>query len=42
MSKLFDNGFWFDIGKHEIKTFRVSHDLSVRETDFLEGIVKGD
>ena len=26
----------------EIKTFRVSHDLSVRETDFLEGIVKGD
>ncbi len=39
MSKLFDNGFWFDIGKHEIKTFRVHKDLSVSETDFLEGIV---
>lgn len=42
MSKLFDNGFWFDIKKHEIKTFRISHDLSVTETDFLEGIVKGE
>ncbi len=39
MSKLFDNGFWFDIKKHEIKTFRVKRDLTVIETDFLEGIV---
>lgn len=39
MSKLFDNGFWFDIGKHEIKTFRVDRELSVKETNFLEGIV---
>ena len=38
MSKLFDNGFWFDIKKHEIKTFRVDHNLNVKETDFLEGI----
>ncbi|MBO5433458.1 MAG: alpha-mannosidase [Clostridia bacterium] len=38
MSKLFDNGFWFDIKKHEIKTFRVDHNLKVKETDFLEGI----
>ena len=40
MSKLFDNGFWFDIKKHEIKTFRVSPDLSVNEVNFLEGIVE--
>ncbi len=39
MSKLFDNGFWFDIGKHEIKTFRVDHELNVTEVNFLEGIV---
>ena len=39
MSKLFDNGFWFDIAKHEVKTFRVRRDLTVLETDFLEGIV---
>ena len=39
MSKLFDNGFWFDIGKHEIKTFRVDRELNVKETNFLEGIV---
>ena len=39
MSKLFDNGFWFDIKKHEVKTFRVRRDLTVLETDFLEGIV---
>lgn len=39
MSKLFDNGFWFDIGKHEIKTFRVDRNLNVKETNFLEGIV---
>ena len=38
MSKLFDNGFWFDIKKHEIKTFRVDHNLNIKETDFLEGI----
>ncbi len=40
MSKLFDNGFWYDIGKHEIKTFRVDRDTNVREVNFLEGIVK--
>ena len=39
MSKLFDNGFWFDIGKHEIKTFRVDRDTNVKEVNFLEGIV---
>ncbi len=39
MSKLFDNGFWFDIQKHEVKTFRVRRDLTVLETNFLEGIV---
>ena len=38
MSKLFDNGFWFDIGKNEIKTFRVDKELNVREVNFLEGI----
>lgn len=42
MSKLFDNGFWFDIGKHEVKTFRVHHDLTVTEVDFLEGITEGE
>ncbi len=40
MSKLFDNGFWFDIGKHEIKTFRIDRDTNVTEVNFLEGIVK--
>ncbi len=40
MSKLIDNGFWFDIGKHEIKTFRVDHNLNVKETNLLEGIVE--
>ncbi|MEE1503536.1 MAG: glycoside hydrolase family 38 C-terminal domain-containing protein [Acutalibacteraceae bacterium] len=40
MSKLFDNGFWFDIGKHETKTFRVDRELNVKETNFLEGIVE--
>ncbi len=40
MSKLFDNGFWFDIGKNEIKTFRVNRDLKVLETNFLEGVAK--
>ncbi len=40
MSKLFDNGFWYDIGKHEIKTFRVDRDTNVREVNFLEGIVE--
>ncbi len=39
MSKLFDNGFWYDIKKHEIKTFRVDRDTNVREVNFLEGIV---
>ena len=39
MSKLFDNGFWFDIQKHEVKTFRVRRDLTVLETNFLEGIL---
>lgn len=39
MSKLFDNGFWFDIGKHEIKTFRIDRETNVREVNFLEGIV---
>ncbi len=40
MSKLFDNGFWYDIGKHEIKTFRVDRETNVAEVNFLEGIVK--
>ena len=40
MSELFDNGFWFDIKKHEIKTFRVDRDTRVRDINFLEGIVK--
>ncbi len=40
MSKLFDNGFWYDIKKHEIKTFRVDRDTNVREVNFLEGIVE--
>ena len=40
MSKLFDNGFWYDIGKHEIKTFRIDRDTNVREVNFLEGIVE--
>ena len=39
MSKLFDNGFWYDIGKHEIKTFRIDHNTFVKEVNFLEGIV---
>ena len=39
MSKLFDNGFWFDIGANEIKTFRVDRSLKVTEVNFLEGIV---
>ena len=39
MSKLFDNGFWFDIKKHEIKTFRIDRETKVREINFLEGIV---
>ncbi len=40
MSKLFDNGFWYDIGKHEIKTFRIDRETNVTEVNFLEGIVK--
>ncbi len=40
MSKLFDNGFWFDIGKHEIKTFRIDRETNVTEVNFLEGIIK--
>jgi alpha-mannosidase len=40
MSKLFDNGFWFDIKKHEIKTFRVDRETRVREINFLEGIAE--
>ena len=40
MSKLFDNGFWFDIAKHEIKTFRIDRETNVTEVNFLEGIVK--
>ncbi len=40
MCKLFDNGFWFDIKKHEIKTFRIDRDTNVREVNFLEGVVK--
>lgn len=40
MSDLFDNGFWFDIGKNEIKTFRVQKDGSVLDVNFLEGIVR--
>ena len=40
MSKLFDNGFWYDIKKHEIKTFRVDRDTNVREVNFLEGIIE--
>ncbi len=40
MCKLFDNGFWFDIGKHQIKTFRIDRDTNVREVNFLEGVVK--
>lgn len=40
MSKLFDNGFWFDIGKHEIKTFRIDRETNVAEVNFLEGIIK--
>lgn len=40
MSELFDNGFWYDIGKHEIKTFRVDRDANVLEVNFLEGIVR--
>ncbi len=40
MCKLFDNGFWFDIKKHEIKTFRIDRDTNVREVNFLEGVVE--
>ncbi|MBO5895745.1 MAG: alpha-mannosidase [Clostridia bacterium] len=40
MSKLFDNGFWYDIKKHEIKTFRIDRDTNVREVNFLEGIIE--
>lgn len=40
MSELMDNGFWYDIGKHQIKTFRVDKSLNVKETNFLEGIVR--
>lgn len=40
MSELFDNGFWFDIGKNEIKTFRVGKDGKVFEVSFLEGIAR--
>ncbi len=40
MSKLFDNGFWFDIKKHQIKTFRIDHNTFVKEVNFLEGVVE--
>lgn len=40
MSSLFDNGFRFDIGANEIKTFRVDENCKVTEVDFLEGIVR--
>ena len=40
MSKLFDGGFWYDIGKHEIKTFRIDRETNVSEVNFLEGIVE--
>lgn len=40
MSELFDNGFWFDIGKNEIKTFRVGKNGKVLEVNFLEGITR--
>lgn len=36
--ELLDAAFWFDICKHEIKTFRIKQDGSVTEVDFLEGI----
>lgn len=38
--KLFRADFKTRFGANEIKTFRIAKDGSVRETDFLEGIVK--
>ncbi len=32
-----DFGFWLDIRKNEVKTFRAGKDSVVRETNFLEG-----
>lgn len=40
MSVLFDNGFWFDIGKHEIKTFKITTEGKVYEVNLLEGVAE--
>lgn len=39
MSDIFDMGFRFDINAYETKTFRISPDGMVRETNFAEGII---
>lgn len=35
-----DAAFYADFGKHEIKTFRIDSEGFVKETNFLEGVVK--
>lgn len=41
-SEKYDFGFWLDIRKGEVKTFRAGKDDVVRETNFLEGIAPFD
>lgn len=38
----YDFGFWLDIRKDEVKTFRIGKDDVVRETNFIEGIIPFD
>lgn len=41
-SDVYDFGFWLDIRKGEVKTFRISKDCVVRETNLIEGIIPFD
>ena len=38
----YDFGFWLDIRKNEVKTFRVGKNDVVRETNFVEGLIPFD
>lgn len=38
----YDFGFWLDIRKGEVKTFRIGNDCVVRETNLIEGIIPFD
>lgn len=40
-SESLDCGFWFDIRKNEVKTFRIGGEI-VREVNFIEGIIPFD